>query len=67
LERVGDPRAIPILIRALEQAVRQGQPKAVTTIQSALKKLSGQSRDRDAEEWWRWWEHHPVAAAPEAR
>jgi hypothetical protein len=67
LEQVGDPRAIPILIRALEQAVSQGRPKAVTSIQSALKKLSGEKRDRDAEEWWLWWGKHPAAPKPEAR
>jgi HEAT repeat protein len=61
LENVGDPRAIPVLIRALEDAVRRGEPKSAHAIDAALRKLSGESRVRSAEEWSAWWQQHSAS------
>jgi hypothetical protein len=62
LETAGDARAIPILIRALEESIRQGQPKSAHAIQDALKKLTGETRDRELDEWRAWLEQHPPTA-----
>jgi hypothetical protein len=67
LEKVGDPRAIPILIRALDDAVRRGEPKSARAIDSALRKLSGETHVRSAEEWSAWWETHSSAPKSNAR
>jgi hypothetical protein len=67
LESVGDARAIPILVRALEQAVRQGEPKTARGIEDALKKLTGETRDREPEEWRAWLEKHPLPPKPGGR
>jgi HEAT repeat protein len=67
LERVGDPRAIPVLIRALEQAVRQGEPKSARAIDAALRKLSGESGARSAADWSAWWERHSASSKSDAR
>jgi hypothetical protein len=64
LEAAGDRRAIPVLIRALDQAVRQGEPKSARTIDAALKKLSGETRDRDAEAWSAWWQEEGSKPKP---
>ena len=67
LENVGDPRAIPVLIRALGEAVRSGEPKSARSIDAALKKLSGEVRDRDVDEWSSWWQQYSSAPKPQAR
>ena len=67
LENAGDARAIPILIRALEQAVQHGEPKSAHAIQDALKKLTGETRDREVEEWRTWLAQHPAPAKTQAR
>jgi HEAT repeat protein len=67
LESAGDARAIPILIRALEQAVRQGEPKSARGVQDALKKLTGETRDLEPEEWRAWLEKHPPTSKPQPR
>lgn len=66
LEAVGDARAIPVLIRALGDAVRRGEPKSARIIDAALKKLSGEVRDRDVEEWSIWWQEHSTTPKPKA-
>lgn len=58
LAKLGEPRAIPALVRALEQAAAAGQVSGVQGIQAALRSLSGVPRDQDPPEWWRWWKDH---------
>jgi HEAT repeat protein len=67
LEAVGDVRAMPVLIRALAEAARKGEPKSARAISEALKKLSGETRDREVDEWRVWWEQHSSAPKSGAR
>jgi hypothetical protein len=55
LRALAEPRAIPILIDALERNAARGDVAALRATQGALRELSGQSLDRTPEEWRRWW------------
>ncbi len=55
LRVLAEPRAIPILIDALERNASRGDLAALRATQSALRELSGQTRDRTPEEWRTWW------------
>jgi len=55
LRTLGEPRAIPILIDALERSASRGDVAALRATQATLHELSGQTLDRTAEEWRSWW------------
>ncbi len=55
LRVLAEPRAIPILIDALERNAGRGDLAALRATQAALRELSGQQRDRTPEEWRAWW------------
>jgi len=55
LRALAEPRAIPILIDALERSAARGNVAALRSTQAALRELSGQKLDRTPEEWRRWW------------
>ncbi len=55
LRVLAEPRAIPILIDALERNAGRGDLAALRATQAALRELSGQQRDRTPEEWRSWW------------
>ncbi len=58
LATLGDPRAIPALIRTLEQAAREGQPQQLQACQEALCVLTGLPRPLALEGWRDWWLDH---------
>lgn len=58
---LGEPRAIPILVRGLAQAADRGHLSGVRAAQAALKELSGEKRERTPVEWERWYAEHPPA------
>lgn len=55
LRTLSEPRAIPILIDALERNATRGDLAALRATQAALRALSGQALDRTPEEWRSWW------------
>jgi HEAT repeat protein len=55
LSELAEPRAIPFLIDALERNSARGDVSALRATQASLRALSGEKRDRSAEEWRRWW------------
>jgi len=55
LRTLAEPRAIPILIDALERNAARGNLAALRSTQAALRELSGQKLDLSAEDWRRWW------------
>lgn len=58
LAHLGDPRAIPALIRAVAAGVRSGEPGVVRMGQQALEALSGARDVRDLAGWRAWWGEH---------
>ena len=55
LRALAEPRAIPLLIDALERNASRGDLAALRATQAALRGLSGEAKDRTPEEWRRWW------------
>ncbi|MBK7643627.1 MAG: HEAT repeat domain-containing protein [Planctomycetes bacterium] len=55
LRALAEPRAIPILIDALERSSSSGNVSALHAAQDALRALSGEQADRSPAEWRRWW------------
>lgn len=53
---LGERRAVPGLIRALERAISGGDLKGLRAVQDALRELSGIDRDLDAAHWASWWQ-----------
>ena len=62
LASLAEPRAIPMLIDALERNAGRGDIAAVRATQETLRTLSGQKLDRTAQEWRRWWTESGEAA-----
>ena len=58
LGALGNPRAIPVLIRALDQERTQSQAC------QALEKLTGQTFRYDVEKWKSWWKIRPSGDVP---
>jgi HEAT repeat protein len=52
---LGDSTAVPALIRRLERAAAEGDLQALRASQAALRRLTGEPRDLDPEEWWKRW------------
>jgi HEAT repeat protein len=55
LGALGEPRAIPRLVDALERAAARGQVTMVKPIQAALAQLSNDPLQRDVNGWRAWW------------
>ena len=55
LGTLGEPRAIPRLVDALERAAARGQTALIKPIQSALAQLSNEPLQRDINGWRAWW------------
>ncbi len=55
---LGDPLAVPALIRSLEVAAREGEPRMVQACQAALRGLTGETRPLDFDGWRNWWLDH---------
>ena len=66
LQTLGEPRAVPVLVRGLERAAQSGNPAGVQALQQALRSLTGVKRDLDVDEWWAWWKQHGVELVPPA-
>jgi HEAT repeat protein len=67
LVALDEPSAVPLLIRRLERAVREGDLAALRTTQTALKRLLGETRDLDPNEWWKRWSERGNSAPPDPR
>ncbi|HEV8111655.1 MAG TPA: HEAT repeat domain-containing protein [Planctomycetota bacterium] len=67
LVALDEPSAVPLLIRRLERAVREGDLAALRTTQTALKRLLGETRDLDPNEWWKRWSERGNPAPPDPR
>jgi HEAT repeat protein len=67
LVALDDPSAVPLLIRRLERAVREGDLPALRTTQTALKRLVGETRDLEPNEWWKRWSERGNSAPPDPR
>lgn len=55
LRELAEPRAVPLLIDALERSLAAGQLGAARAAQETLRALTGQKRDLLPQEWRRWW------------
>jgi hypothetical protein len=55
LATLGEAGATPALIRSLERAAREGDLPRLRASQAALRRLTGENRDHDPEEWWERW------------
>jgi HEAT repeat protein len=58
LGALGEPRAIPRLVDAMENAAAIGRPALVKAIQNTLAQLSKDAKPRDARAWRAWWSEH---------
>lgn len=67
LRLLGQVRAVPPLARRLDQALRANDLPVAQALQRALRGLSGERRDLDAEAWMRWWQEHGAVRADSAR
>jgi HEAT repeat protein len=52
---LADPRAVPALANAMANAVREGEPKLLAAIESALVVLAGDAHSRTPQQWLDWW------------
>jgi hypothetical protein len=64
LATLAEPRAIPVLIQALERRAASGDLKGVRAAQEALRSLSGVERDLGPAEWASWWRDQGRSAKP---
>lgn len=64
LAALGDPSAVPALIRKLERAVQDGDLAGLRASQTALRTLTGEPHDHDPAEWSKLWSSRG-AAGPE--
>lgn len=55
LGRLGDPLAVPSLLRSLAPAAERGDLRQVRACQAALLAVTGERAERDLEGWNRWW------------
>ena len=58
LAKLGEPRGVPALIHALEDAAALGKVTGVDGIQAALRSLTGIEHDQNPSEWKSWWKEH---------
>lgn len=58
LGRLGERRAIPRLVDALEAASQAGRVKVVTALSASLSALAGDGASRGVSEWRAWWREH---------
>jgi hypothetical protein len=66
LRTLGEANAIPALIQSLERAAREGDLGRLRAAQTALRGLTGETRDHDAEEWWERWKSRTPPVPPRA-
>ncbi len=67
LTALDERSTVPALIRRLERAVREGDLAALRTTQAALKRLLGEPRDLDPDEWWKRWSTRASPPPPDPR
>ncbi len=63
---LGDSTAVPALIRRLERAANEGDLPALHAAQAALRRLTGEQRDLDPEDWWKRWSTREPPGTPGA-
>ena len=65
LASLGDPLAVPALLRVLGPAAEGGDLRMVRSCQGALLAVTGEQAERDLQGWNRWWyEHRDRLARP---
>lgn len=55
LRELAEPRAVPLLVDALERSLAAGDLAAARAAQESLRSLTGYKRDLLPQEWRRWW------------
>lgn len=63
LRELSEPRAVPLLIDALERSLAAGALAPARAAQESLRGLTGQKRDLLPQEWRRWWAEEGERAA----